>query len=231
MVDEVPAAPVVDIAVAVVVDAVRAAARAVLALVDPDVLGEIGVRHVDARVDDRDGDVRASGGDGPGLLGVDVRVGRARREVDLLAGVVESPLLREGWVVGRVGGVEDEVRLCIGDARVLLERADRPARVRRTHRDDRAVDLREALRRPSADRAEHACPPLGGDVVLEADDDRSRDRGGSARRVLTPVRRARDGSGDERRGQSGGEQDASCWAVTHGVRAERPSRAGAISSV
>jgi hypothetical protein len=35
LVDEVPAAPVVDVAVAVVVDAVRPAARAVLALVDP----------------------------------------------------------------------------------------------------------------------------------------------------------------------------------------------------
>ena len=91
VVHEVPAAPVVDVAVAVVVEAVRPAARAVLALVDPDVLGEIGVRHVDTGVDDRDGDVGASGGDGPRLLRVDVRIGRAGRVVHRLASCCRGP--------------------------------------------------------------------------------------------------------------------------------------------
>jgi len=58
---EVPAAPVVDIAVSVVVEAVRAAAGAVLPCVDPDVRGEVGMREVDARVDDGDDDIRAAG--------------------------------------------------------------------------------------------------------------------------------------------------------------------------
>ena len=43
-VDEVPAAPVVDVAVAVVVDVIRATAAAVLSGVDPRVRGEIGMR-------------------------------------------------------------------------------------------------------------------------------------------------------------------------------------------
>ena len=49
--------------------------------------------------------------------------------------------------------------------------------------------------------------------------------------MLPAVRRARDGSGDERRGQSGGEQDASCWAVAHGVRAQRPAARGNRASL
>ena len=182
------------------------------------------MRDVDAGVDDRDRDARTARRDGPRLLGVDVRVGRARREVHRLARVVEAPLLREGRVIRRGGGVEDEVRLRVGDPRVLLECANRPVRVRRAHGDDGAVDLREVLRRPSVDCAEHTGPPLGRDVRLEADDDRARDRSRSSCRVL-PARRARDGSGDERRGQSGGEDDAWCWATAHGVRAERPARA------
>ena len=172
-VHEVPAAPVVDVAVAVVVDPVRPAAGAVLALVDPDVLGKIRMRDVDTCVDDGDGDVRAARGDGPRFLRVDVRVRGAARPVHLLARVVEAPLLREGRVVRNVGRMEDEVRLRVGDARVLLEGTDRPARVRRAYRDDGAVDLREALRRPGIDCAEHTGPPHGADVRLEADDDRA----------------------------------------------------------
>ena len=226
VVHEVPAAPVVDVAVAVVVDPVRPAARAVLTLVDPDVLSEIGMRHVDTGVDDRDRDARTAGRDRPRLLGVDVRVRSPCAEVDRLARVVEAPLLRERRIVRRhVGRVEDEVRLRVRDARVLLEGADRPLRIRRAHRDDGAVDLGEMLHGPGAHCTEHAGPPLGGDVALEADDDRARHRGGSLGRVLATVRRACNGSGGERRGQSGGEENASCWALTHGVRAQRPARA------
>src|SRR4029450_14083922 len=88
---EVPAAPVVDVAVAVFVDSVRPAAGAILALVDPDVLGELRMCNVDARVDDGDGDVRAACGDGPRFLRVDVRVGGAARPVPLLAPRAECP--------------------------------------------------------------------------------------------------------------------------------------------
>ena len=90
-VHEVPPAPVVDVAVAVIVEAVRPAAGAVLARIDPDVLREVRMRDVDAGVDDGDHDVRAPGRDRPRFLRVDVRVGGARRVVHGLAGVVEAP--------------------------------------------------------------------------------------------------------------------------------------------
>src|SRR4051812_49774962 len=51
--DEVPPAPVVDVAVAVVVDAVRLAPAAGLAGIRRDLPGKVGMRERDAGVDDR----------------------------------------------------------------------------------------------------------------------------------------------------------------------------------
>ena len=72
-VDGVPAAAVVDVAVAVVVDAVAGH----LPGVHPHVGGEVGVVVGDAGVHDGDDHVRAAGGDVPRLRGVDVGVGGA----------------------------------------------------------------------------------------------------------------------------------------------------------
>src|SRR5262249_44521471 len=101
VVGEVPAPPVVDVAVVVVVDAVVAAARAVLPRVDPEVAGQVGMGQVDAGVDDADGDAAAAGSDAPGLARGDVGSWRTGREADHLAGVLEPPLAGEQRVVGR----------------------------------------------------------------------------------------------------------------------------------
>jgi len=53
-VDEVPASPVVDVAVPVVVDVVAATTHAVLSGIDPCVRGEIGMRLIDTGVDHGD---------------------------------------------------------------------------------------------------------------------------------------------------------------------------------
>src|SRR5918996_640350 len=82
---EVPAAPVVDVAVAVVVEPVGAAAGTVLAGVDPEVPRQVGMRHVEAGVENPDHDIGTATRDSPGFLGVDVIVGRAGSAVDGLA--------------------------------------------------------------------------------------------------------------------------------------------------
>ena len=77
-VDVVPAQPVVDLAVGVVVDAVGLASEAALAGVAGELAGEVGVRQLDAGVDDRDvapAPVRRR----PRLGRVDVGVGACRR--------------------------------------------------------------------------------------------------------------------------------------------------------
>ena len=107
VVDEVPAVHVVDVAVAVVVDAV---ARD-LARVRPDVGGEVGVVVLDPGVDDGDDDVGAAGRRVPGRLGVDVGVAR----------LVEAPHLRQARVVGRERGGDDAVGLGVLDARLRVE--------------------------------------------------------------------------------------------------------------
>ena len=75
----VPAVHVVDIAVAVVVDAVRARG---LSLVDPDVRVEVGVADLAAAVDDRADEVAAPGAEVPRVGRVDVGVGRPSCEME-----------------------------------------------------------------------------------------------------------------------------------------------------
>ena len=57
------------------------------------------MREVDARVEDAHHDRGAAGRDVPGLVGVDVRIGRAGDALHGLAGVHETPELPEGGVV------------------------------------------------------------------------------------------------------------------------------------
>ena len=107
VVAEVPAMDVVDVAVGVVVDAVRLAAAARFAGVRPGTRREVGMAEVDAVVDDRDDRARAAGRDPERLASVDVDVGGAagagRPEEQVLAGVVEAPQLVPVRLVRRVG--------------------------------------------------------------------------------------------------------------------------------
>ena len=120
-VDEVPAAPVVDVAVSVVVDAVRATTRAVLSGVDPRVRGEIGMRLVDAGVDHGDHDAGITGRDRPGCVDVGIRVGCAGPAVDELAGVAQPPKAVVQRIVRDGGRLEHVVRLRVPDERVSTE--------------------------------------------------------------------------------------------------------------
>jgi hypothetical protein len=93
VVDEVPAEDIVDVAVAVVVDAVAGD----LAGVDPGVEEEIGVGDLGAAVQHAHDDLRAPGGDGPGAQGIHVGAGGAPG----LTRVAHVPLLGEGGVARR----------------------------------------------------------------------------------------------------------------------------------
>jgi hypothetical protein len=131
--DEVPAVPVVDVAVAVVVGAVGAlvAAEGVgpgLARVGRDLGGEVGVRRQHARVDDADGHARARRLR-PRLRDVHVGVRRPAQvvaaavgEPQRLAGVLEAPQ-RPVVAVGAQRGHHDD-RLGVDDVRVAVERGD-----------------------------------------------------------------------------------------------------------
>jgi hypothetical protein len=121
--DEVPAAPVVDVAVVVVVEVVGLAPGAGLAGVRGDLAGEIGLGQGDAGVDDGDGDARAGGAERPCLGGVDVGVEGAGAPEDRLAGVAQRPLLGEAGVGGR--GVDRRVGLGVDDVGVGVERGER----------------------------------------------------------------------------------------------------------
>ena len=98
---EVPAVDVVDVAVAVVVDAIVGN----LAGVGEDVglkigmgLAVVGVAYLDSRVDDRHDHV-GGGGQVPSLGRINIRV----RNASHLSGVVHAPLLTEGRIVGEGG--------------------------------------------------------------------------------------------------------------------------------
>jgi hypothetical protein len=121
--DEVPAARVVDEAVAVVVDAVRLAAAAGLARVVPDVRLQIGLAEVDARVDDGHLHVGGPGRLVPGRGRVDVGSHRAGGALDRLARVLHAPLGAEEGVVRDRTRVDVGVRLGVEHARVALEAA------------------------------------------------------------------------------------------------------------
>src|SRR5205823_1115186 len=86
-----------------------------LALVEPDIRVQVGVRVVDARVDHRHDRLHRSGGRVPGGGGVDVGPDLARA---VLPGVPHVPLLVQLWVVGKACVDQVVVRLGHGDAGV-----------------------------------------------------------------------------------------------------------------
>ncbi len=111
VVAEVPAADVVDEAVAVVVDAVAGD----LAGVDPDVVGQVRVGVVDPGVDYRHDDVSASREEIPRVDSGDVCARYSAGEPR----VVQAPLKMESRVVGQRLGLDEEVRLEQLEARVV----------------------------------------------------------------------------------------------------------------
>ena len=77
IVDEVPAVPVVDVAVTIVVNAIRALIPALdiqtaFAGIDPHVGGEVGMVVVDTSVDDAHHHIAVAGADIPGLRRLDI---------------------------------------------------------------------------------------------------------------------------------------------------------------
>ena len=163
LLDEVPAADVVDVAVAVVVEPVAGD----LIRIAPGVRGEIGVRERDAGVDHRHGHARA-GGDVPGLGRVDVRVGDARQPGDGLTRVVEPPELAEARVVRERVEAQTPIRLDIPHVRVQLQR---PAGGGPADTDDARADAAEALRGGAAGAAHRLVLSRRRHAAAEADDE------------------------------------------------------------
>jgi hypothetical protein len=121
-IDEVPAADVVDLAVAIVVGLVAGD----LTRVAPDVRRQVRVIPGHAAVDHGHHGRRTPLVAVPRLRRVDVGVGRAHGAVDGLAGVVQAPQVAEMRVVGRGRrGVIDPVGLGVANVGALLQLRDR----------------------------------------------------------------------------------------------------------
>jgi hypothetical protein len=211
-VQEVPAAPVVDVAVAVVVDAVVRASGAVLAGVRPHGRravppAEVRMGKVDARVDDADGHVDAGAGRRPRLERVDVRIRSAGGAVHDLTEVVQRPEVVEPRVVGMIAVVEQRyhaVRLGVPNARVGAQRVERvrPLTVRRLA--EHAVDPVERPLLLHAGASQRSVASLLAHVRPEADEQLIRRGELSRRRVLAGCGRCR--GGDERDARDGASE-------------------------
>ena len=201
VVDEVPAAVVVDQEVAVVVEGVALEAPTGLAGIGPDVVGQVRVLHGHAAVDDADHHRRIARRGAPGLGSVDVGVGGAEGAV-----VVERPLRGELGVVGRGRDPVDEVGLGEGDLGLGFQGGDRcPHRVSGTQRQQlQARDQQPALElcvQPAADR----CALAAGGTGLVAHQDLA---GGEAIAAGLPdVAGSRGGRCRKHSGERGGGQD------------------------
>jgi hypothetical protein len=170
VVPEVPAAPVVDVAVAIVVEAVAATAGAVLAGIHPHVGREVGMGRVDAGVDDADHDVRKPRADVPGLRGVHVSVRKPRRTVHGLARVLQAPELREEGIVRRPGRAQEVVRLRVANTRIGVQACDcRPDPCRFDLHDGRA-NAAEGAQATNAEPLEQGGPLARPKAGLPSDD-------------------------------------------------------------
>ena len=181
--DEVPALPVVAIAVAVVVDAVGALVavervRAGLARVERDLVGEVGMARQHARVDDADGDARA-GGLGPRLGDVHVGVrcpGRvvaaAAGQEHLLADVLQAPE-RAVVAVGAERGLDGH-RLGVDDVRVTVELGDGLGQLALVGADDLGVGQRARAPQRDVGVGAHVRALGGVEAGLAAHDDLGR---------------------------------------------------------
>ena len=214
-VHEVPAAPVVDVAVVVVVDAVAAAAAAVLARVDPDLGAEVRMRPVDARVDHRHGHAGAARRHVPGLRRVDVGIRGPREALDRLAGVVQPPEVPEGRIVRQRVRLDDEVRLCVTDARILAQLVERRRGRVGAHAHQRAVDLLEAPLLGGAEALEDLGLVCRRDVVPETNQQLARH---GLRGRLLRGRGLPDGAAQREQGADGGEQDWDATGAVHHLR-------------
>ena len=112
------------------------------------------MRPVDARVDHGHGHAGAAGRHVPRLRRVDVGVRCSRKALNWLARVVQAPEVPERRVVrGRVR-VDEEVRLCVANARIRAQLVERRRDGARADAHERAVDLLEALLLGRADTLE-----------------------------------------------------------------------------
>ena len=181
---EVPAVHVVHEAVAVVVDAVSRD----LARVGPDVRRQVGMRVIDAAVDDPDQDGVVPHGGVPGQLRRDVDARDAAR----LSGVVQPPLGRVARIVRGPRRLHDVIRLGVIHLRVAPQALDR---LRSRAARSQAPVLGMALEFMQTRRAEvgaRLAPLALGSARLELDQDVPLDvgqpgllpgkRGGSGRR-------------------------------------------------
>jgi hypothetical protein len=179
VVEEVPAPPVVDQEVAVVVDVVRLLVTALVVLaglagVRPQVRREIRMGERDPGVHDADDHVRP-GREVPRLGQIGVDAGDALDPADDLSGVVHAPLLAEAWIVRRGHQLGDGVRLSPQDVR-----AQRPAGGGRACSvPGRDTDRDHPGQTEVADHAGagrlHAPADLGpADLAAEANDDLAR---------------------------------------------------------
>ena len=102
--------------------------------------------EVDARVGDRDDDVRVAGRELPRFGSVDVLVVRSA----CLSGVVQAPELAERRVVRYHGDRDHMVQLCVGDPRIARKDFGGKRLVVLLHLHEDGVDLAEALLRGRA---------------------------------------------------------------------------------
>ena len=119
---EVPASEIVDLAVAVVVDAVGPLAAPVFARIDEHVRRQVRMVRHDAAIHDGHPKRRPeAGAKAPALGGIDVGIRCAGDVVDLLPRVLEAPEAGEPRVVGSRHLAHDRVRLGVEHVRVALE--------------------------------------------------------------------------------------------------------------
>jgi hypothetical protein len=169
VVDEVPAVHVVDVAVAVVVDAVVLAARTRLPGIRPDVGRQVGMVVVHPGVDHRDDDGVASGCRRPGFWSIDVCIRRSGRAVHGLTRVAYSPELSHVLVVRE--GVDAVGGILFGesDARIATKLRERTPAVGRRHRRDEGAKRSDAAVRCRSRVAEGVALRSQPDSRVEAD--------------------------------------------------------------
>ena len=172
VIDEIPATPIVDVAVAIVVETVGRAAGAHFATVQPHqraaaiIAAKLGVSEVDAAIDHSDDDIRIARRDGPGFGGVDVGIGHPDVAVDNLSSVVEAPLRRVLRIGGNLIQRHHKIRLGILDARVEAQFGQHKCEVFRGCFNELEIDLLVILQLVERTGCQRFLPRLLGSLHL-----------------------------------------------------------------
>ena len=163
VVGEVPSPHVVHEAVAVVVDPVVGD----LAGIDEDVRRQIGMRVVDARVDDRHEDARRSSEDIPSMDGANVGARGSTR----LADVAQTPEARELRVVGNERRVQHIVGFDVDDVRVGPVSSDGLLDIEPSDAEVIGIDRGVVPQLHGAEIGENELAILGGGALAKLDED------------------------------------------------------------